>query len=637
MCGIVGFINFEKELTLNDLRRATSKLAHRGPDDEGYFYYNSKSSFTLVGDNSNKFCKDKFPHIESKLSYSPKIALAHRRFSILDTSYLGFQPMTSLNDEYALVFNGEIFNYLELKEELKDNYPFKTGTDTEVIIAAYEKWGKDCFSRFNGFWSICLFDKIKNRLILSKDRYNQKQLHYIVKKEFLLFSSEIKPLLDYLEDYSIDYEAAHLYLGYDRRDTLRPSLFKGINNVDGGSIIEVCLNSNNIVHEKYYNLPIAGSLNLTENEALQNLDSLIHNAVKLRLRSDVPLEANLSGGLDSSAIVAYASKILGAKNLTTHTFDYINANNLSEGHAADKIAKYCEANHKIIIFNPDEIWSSLDKYIKIIEEPVHSMAPFVQWEGWKRIAQEGYKVILHGSANDELMMGYSYLTQIEDINNIKRLKLPLRIQSRSIFYPRNMARLVKWGFKGYYFNSWNKPTYNKDIFRADFLLQTKAIEKDILDLLKSSSTGDLRRLNDFQKLRIPYWNNAMDKSMMSIPIEVRFPFLDYKLVDFALQLPSSMHYKNGWTKYLLRKLLNDKIPKKIVWKKDKVGFSVPKDNWINNHSEYYEQRIFNNSAIEQIFDIDKLRTGWNQIEINQKWRIINFAIWSELFDLKTLS
>ena len=126
----------------------------------------------------------------------------------------------------------------------------------------------------------------------------------------------------------------------------------------------------------------------------------------------------------------------------------------------------------------------------------------------------------------------------------------------------------------------------------------------------------------------------MDKSMMSIPIEVRFPFLDYKLVDFALQLPSSMHYKNGWPKYLLRKLLNDKIPKKIVWKKDKVGFSVPKDNWINNHSKYYEERIFNNSAIEQIFDIDKLRTAWNQIEINQKWRIINFAIWSELFDLK---
>ena len=637
MCGIVGFINFRKGLTLYDLKVANSKIAHRGPDDEGYYYSDSDFSSVLVGDDSNNFVKNKYPKIKNLYSISPKIGIAHRRFSIIDTSHLGFQPMLSENQEHILVFNGEIYNYLELREQLKSTYSFKTSTDTEVILAAYQRWGDKCFKKFNGFWSICLVDKKNNNVILSKDRYNQKQLHYIITNQYLFFSSEIKPLLSHIKNKSIDYEATQLYLGYDRKDTLRPCLFSGVNNVKGGTIMNICLNSNKVSHEKYYSLPKAGSLDLSEKDVLQRLDSLIYNAVKLRLRSDVPLEANLSGGLDSSAIVAYASKILGQNKLTTHTFDYKNSTSLSESLPAKHIADYCKVKHEIITFNPDDIWPSLDKYVKIIEEPVHSMAPFVQWEGWKKIANQGYKVILHGSANDELMMGYSYLTQIEDIHRIQNLIFPSRMQSRSIFYPKNIARLVKWFIKGYFFNSWNKPNYNNELYKNDFLKKTINVEKDLLNLLRLSSSGDLRRFNDIQTLRIPYWNNAMDKSMMSIPVEVRFPFLDYELVDFAIQVPSTLHYNKGWSKYLLRKLLHDKIPNNIVWKKDKIGFTVPKNNWINNHSAYYLDRIFDNQVINQIFDVDVLKINWGRLEINQKWRIINFAIWNELFELNTLN
>ncbi len=636
MCGIVGFVNFKNTLKLHDLKVANSKIAHRGPDDEGYYYSDEDSSSILVGDDSNNYCKEKYQNIENRYSISPKIGIAHRRFSIINTSHQGFQPMISENQEYILVFNGEIFNYLELKEELKDSYSFTTNTDTEVILAAYKKWGDECFSKFNGFWSICIVDRKKEKVILSKDRFNQKQLHYIITEDYIFFSSEIKPLLHHLTNRSIDYEAAQLYLAYDRRDTLKPSLFKSINNLEGGTLLKICLINNKLSHKTYYSLPKPGTLELSEREILQELDNKLYNAVKIRLRSDVPLEANLSGGLDSSAIVAYASKLLGENKLTTHTFDYSNTKSLSESLPAKQIADYCKAKHSTIIFNPNEIWSSLDNYVKIIEEPVHSMAPFVQWEGWHRIAQEGYKVVLHGSANDELMMGYSYLTQIQDIYNIKHLRLPSAIQSKSIFHPKNLGRIVKWGLKGYYFNNWNKPSYNKKIYRSDFIDSTKIVENEILNLLKSSN-GDSRRYNDFQKLRIPYWNNAMDKSMMSIPVEVRFPFLDYELVDFAMQVPSSMHYKNGWSKYLLRKLLDGKIPNEITWKKDKVGFSVPKNDWINNTSLLLNDRIFENQAVQQIYNIDALRSQWDHLEINQKWRIINFAIWSELFELNNLN
>jgi len=639
MCGISGFLNTVNPKANVELVNLNNRISHRGPDDEGFFIIDTENrKKMLLGEASDRRLFDHFPNINEFKEKKSILGLGHRRFSILDMSVKGHQPM--LDEENAMVFNGEVYNYIELKKELRDKfgYEFTTSTDTEVILKAYRAWGKSCFEKFNGFWAIAIYDAKDNELILSRDRFGQKPLYYINKDEGIYFSSEIRPLIELLPEKKVNLSAAYNYLLHDRRDSFEPSLFEGIKDLERGTYRVIKISSNESKDYRYWSYPEVEKQNRKLDDIVEELDSLIRKSVELRLRCDVPFEANLSGGLDSGAIVAYASSILQQRGeqLTTHTFDYKNNVSLRETEPAALIANYCNTKHNVIQFDADETWEQLDKLILNIEEPVHSMASYVQWLGWNNIAKEGYKVILHGSSNDELMLGYSYLAQIEDISRLRRLNIPLRMQSDSILYYKNIGRIIKWGLKGKYWKKnykWKNNHPETSPFKNSFLNENTTNFNKINEVLTNSNTGDLRRLKDFELLRIPYWNNFMDKSMMSIPIEVRSPFLDVDLVDFCFRISSSYHYKNGYTKYLLRKAINDKLPKEIVWNKRKKGFTVPKSEWLKGKIKFYDE-VFDNKELSEIVNLDDFRNNFDELNVDIKWRIINFSKWLDIFKVK---
>lgn len=644
MCGIAGIVSRNCNINVEDLKMMSSSMSHRGPDDEGFYILRKNYSFgsEFTGkDSSNKISN--IPGLDSISTFEDiKMGLIHRRFSIIDTSILGHQPMISKNRGVSLTFNGEIFNYIELKKELKKlGYTFSSDSDTEVVLNSYIEWGLNCFNKFNGFWAIAIHDSNKNKIVLSRDRFGQKPLYYYEKNDNFYFSSEIKTLRSVnTEINKVDYKSAFLYLFHDRRDSLTPSMFFGVRSIPPSSTMTIDLVTWKKNLTKYWDYPEVDDAysNKSEQELASELNDLISDAVRLRLRADVPVAANLSGGLDSASIVYHASNFLNKfeKRLTTHTFDYKESNKLSEKKEAKIIAESCNSNHEVLYFNSEDIWSNLDTLVEKLEEPVHSPAAYIQWQAWDKIAKMGYKVVLHGSANDELMMGYSYFAEIMDKFQLNKFNIPFRMQGNSIFYYKNILRIFKWILKGEIFFKKNK-THNKNykIFNSEFLEQNCQIDREINRIIKSSDTGEKRRLSDFKYLRIPFWNNFMDKSMMSIPLEVRLPFLDKNIVEFCFKNHNKIFYNNGWSKYLLRLSVNGKLPDKIVWNNRKKGFTSPTKSWLIKNKSYNINLISKNKKqLKKIINLKYIISNYDKINTNVMWRIINFTLWIEKFKLK---
>lgn len=642
MCGITGIIDFDESGKPEEILQMNNLIKHRGPDDEGYFLFNKKGDKVLCsGNDSIDEVKQTQINVLEKSHQQFSVLLGHRRFSIIDPSFLGHQPFIEAEGHYSLIFNGEIFNYIEIKDSLKSlGHKFKSDSDTEVLLKAYIQWGVKCFELFNGFWAIAILDCKKNSIILSRDRFGIKPLYIYKQKRRIYFSSEIKAIFPFYMEKDVEREAVYMYLVHDRKDSMHDSLWRNIKQVPSAHYVEICLETGREIYTRYWDYPVR---RLEESEvdlesSIDELNSLLEDSVRLRLRSDVPIEANLSGGLDSSSIVYHASKILRKydKRLTVHTIRYNNDLALDESKKAKEIANSLDIDYKEIVLNADDVWKNLDQLIYNLEEPVHSAAFYVQWLAWKQIAKEGYKVILHGSANDELMMGYSYLSQIHDLNRLNKFDIPLRMQSRHTLYPKNVARIIKWILQKK-INLIGHPildsalNYNSKAFNKDFLVSTSEIEKEYNTKYSLwNSTASNRISADWNNLRIPFWVNIMDKSMMSIPIEVRMPFMDYRLVEFAFKQPISYHYHNGWTKYLLRKSVSGKLPSEIVWQKDKIGFTVPKRKWIFDNIKNIESIIKNGSA-EDYIDADYVTSNLESIDIDTLWRIINFIKWKNLF------
>lgn len=644
MCGITGILTFHRRLPLEDLIKASEGIKHRGPDDEGYYViHNSKlKGVEYKGDLSIEDFQE-FDHVKQAKEDFFQFGVAHRRFSILDTSSLGHQPMLSNEKDIILTFNGEIFNFVELRDELLSlGYTFKSSSDTEVVLFAYKEWGVECFDKFNGFWSIAILDLQKNLCLLSRDRFGQKPLYYFENDGAFYFSSEIASLrLVCPEINEVDRKSAYMYLYHDRKDSITSSMYKGLQSLEPCFYMTIDLNNGEKLKKRYWDYPSIDPTNAKKSiEALsEELSEKIRDSIKIRLRSDVPVAANLSGGLDSATIVLHASELLkqSGKKLTTHTFEYKDNRKLSEKREANIIAKHCDTDHEVLLFDSGDVWKDLNELVKRLEEPVHSPAAYIQWLAWKKIADKGYKVILHGSANDELMMGYSYFAEIEDKYTMSKGKLPLRMQGNSIFYYRNILRVCKWVLKReVLFKSElkSKEHPKNEAFNYEFLSSNADNYNEILTMLKDANNGVKRRLADFRFLRIPFWNNFMDKSMMSIPIEVRLPFLDKNVVEFCFKNSSKVFYRKGWTKFLLRNSLKQSLPAKIVWNNRKKGFTSPTSTWLIQNKKTNLKLLKSNSDLEKFVNIDYLEENYDNLNHNLVWRIVNFAIWIDVCKVK---
>lgn len=398
MCGISGIINFNDRIVKeNDIQNMMHIMKHRGPDDDGVFIDQS-------------------------------VGLGFVRLSILDLSSAGHQPMLSHDKRYVIVFNGEVYNYLEIREELEHKYSFRSGTDTEVILAAYEEWGEDCLNKFNGMFAIAIFDRETRELFVARDRFGIKPFYYYVDSERFIFASEIKSLLPLIENIQANDEIIYDYLLFNRTDHSQATFFKGIRKLQHGSWLK--LRDKNFTQKRWYNL--YDKLKYGQELTPDQYRKLFQDSLRLRLRADVPIGVSLSGGLDSSSIVAALIEDFKLDGLNTFSAVF-GMNETSD--ESEYIDEFRPIVKNMFFTSPDStsFFKDFKIFIDAHNEPVPDTGPYVQYKVME-LASNNVTVTLDGQGADEQLAGYHYFYGSYYIELVKQFKL-------GIFFRENFQYL----------------------------------------------------------------------------------------------------------------------------------------------------------------------------------------------------
>ncbi len=581
MCAIFGFIGFRDDKLLQDMGQC---LAHRGPDDQ------------------NEFTND-------------RVSLGYRRLSVIDVAK-SFQPLYNEDKSIVLLFNGEIYNFSDLRSKLK-SHKFKTDGDGEIIIHWYEKYGPAGFAKLNGMFAISLYDIKKQKIYLIRDHFGIKPLYYFIFKHQLIYASEIKAILKKIIPQPND-QVIQKYLLTRNHDDTEETFFKNIKRVPSASYLEWDLKTNKYQIKKFWRLRYSDHVqNLASREELltKRFKDLFLDSVKLRQISEVPVGTALSGGLDSSAIVCITP------NLKTFSAVFPYQINNEEKYIDEVVQKTGVTAFKVYP-KVNEFWQEIEKLIYHQDEPMISTGPYAQWKVMEKAHAEGIKVIIDGQGADEMLAGYIpyYFAYFKELLKSKKFSVLLKevILSFDILWP-----LIKEGFK--------KKVKAESLFTfAGLNPATHPAVQDatLLERLKK----------DFFKNSLPALLRYEDKNSMGFSIESRVPVLDYRLVEFVFSLPSNFIIRNGWNKWLMRQALKDLLPAKIVNRRWKVGFSTPEVSWLR-HSADKIREIFNSPSFNArpYFNHAKIREEFEKFvrgEIDDSmvfWRIINLELWLKIF------
>ncbi|WP_052188203.1 asparagine synthase (glutamine-hydrolyzing) [Cellulophaga sp. Hel_I_12] len=599
MCGISGIILKDKSfVNKNDLIKMNNCIKHRGPDGEG-FYYNGNLGF------------------------------GHRRLSIIDLTDLGAQPM-EYNEDYIMTYNGEVYNYLEIRGALqKLGYLFRSESDTEVILAAYKEWGEKCVDHFNGMWAFAIFDKKRNVVFCSRDRFGVKPFYYYNKNNAFYFGSEIKQLLTQINNPKVNKQILfdYLYLGYHHHSD--DTFFEEVTSLTPGFNLTYELTDNTFKIERYYSLKINeeyAKLSFQQAELL--FRETIDNSIKLRLRSDVKVGTCLSGGMDSSYIAATAAKAYKAeKKFTAITAKSIEKET-DESYFAKKVVEHCNLDWKIVEPEINDFFKFVDEVIETQEEPFGSPSIIMQYFVMKKAKEEGCIVLLDGQGGDEALLGYdryysAYLNQKKGLFN--KIKGALEISKKSKL---SITEVLAYNF---YFNN-AKIRALRQLKRYGFVKKEykKFMNNELLKKL-SAVNKDIHQLQEFEitKVQLQKLLKYEDRNSMKFSIETRVPFVDYKVVELAFSLPFSYKMHEGWSKYILRKVAQEKLPDEIVWRKNKFGFESPNKKWLENKQSFIE-KIKKSKFMNEFIETDKLPDTIDDISL---WKLYNITLWSEKFNV----
>ncbi len=600
MCGIAGIVNLSGAAVADvNIRTMTDAAAHRGPD--GFGYYHDKH-----------------------------LALGHRRLSILDLSPAGAQPM-HFSDRYVIVFNGEIYNYIEVRELLQiKGYQFKSGSDTEVILAAYDCWKDDCVTYFNGMWAFCLYDKLNNRLFCSRDRFGVKPFYYSLTKTTFRFGSEIKQILADGRSSVVNMNVLANYLILGMEDYNEESFFKDIYKLLPAHNLIFNLKSNTFETVKYYSIttnPEIDSLNLDDSTDLFLKE--LSRSVAYRLRSDVKVGTCLSGGLDSSTIAALASQLYvqeASNKFTAITATSTDSAN-DETNYAKAVATKSDLNWITTTPSTTDFLNSIDEVVRTQEEPFGSPSVFMQYFVMKKAAEIGCPVLLDGQGGDETLLGYaryypSYLMSLSGINKLKGW----------INSFENSGQSKMQILKSYFYFTSASVRMKRQLRRSGFLKQSflTLLDKSLISKLADTYNA-IRTLQEFELTtsQLPHLLRYEDKNSMHFSIETRLPFLDYKLVELSLSLNNNYKIRDGYSKYILRKSSEGILPEEITWRKNKIGFEAPTAVWLKENGFMYEAIRKSNLLSSIMNSVPNLNSDPILL-----WRLYNVAKWEEVFDVK---
>jgi asparagine synthase (glutamine-hydrolysing) len=627
MCGICGIYNRDgRPVVPEKLEKMMAVIAHRGPDGQG-FYVNGE------------------------------IGLGHRRLSIIDLGG-GAQPMTNEDDTLQMIFNGEIYNYVELTEELKSHgHKFKTHSDTEVILHAYEQWGHDCVGHFNGIFAFALWDIPKQQLFLARDHLGVKPLYYVELGEQFLFGSEIKTLLSD-PDCPRQVDLNSLSEFFSLRYVPSPgTMFQKIKKLPPGHWMTV--DSSKVQIQRYWNWTPNLRTRVNEGELLEEYRSLVEDAVRIQMRSDVPVGLFLSSGIDSGCLLALMSGLSG-KPIRTFTIGFEQGEAHNETDDARSLAKQFGADHDEMMVSPKDYTNYFERYMWDLEEPVGNETS-VAFYFVSLIAGRKVKVVLSGQGADEPWAGYhryigvklsglysklpSMLTKGLVPGLIDRYAKNERLRRGAVSLQESdvLTRFVKiYSFfntemKSQLFQPWVKEQISCDGQEAREALSRLHSDVKNLDPLTQMLYIDTRANLPDDLLMVG------DKTSMANSLESRVPFLDYRLVEFIESLPNNLKLRGFQGKYLHKKAIEKWLPRNVVHRKKK-GFDNPIDQWLRGSMKHFvkECLLSDSSGVGQFFEKKYLRTLIEEHEAGRHnhlrhiYLLIAFELWYQQFITKPI-
>jgi asparagine synthase (glutamine-hydrolysing) len=541
MCGIFFSIGFE-----NLPSQVIDSVAHRGPDGRGW----------------NEFTSPQGP-----------VVMAHRRLAIVDLSEDGHQPMASQDGRYWVTYNGEIYNYLEIREELKEvGYTFKTQTDTEVLLKSYLHWGPDCLNKFNGMFAFVIWDDKEKKAFAARDRFGVKPLYYYQQGKKIAFASEIKQV-KHVPGWSsiLNQELASFYKSQRYCDHSHKTLYHRVFQVLPGHL--ATLESGNLILSQWYNLKDHRcELTLSDSQACEQFKALLCDAIRVRLRSDVPVGACLSGGLDSSSIVSMMRYT--HPDLAIQTFSAV-----FPGHSVDE-SFYIDGlvNEKNLINHKN--YPSYDHFLSCVDDLLyHQDLPFggtsiyAQWMTFQSARLNNVTVLLDGQGADESLLGYPGMLNGVIFEYAKKLKL------------KELVSFFKW-----------QSDYNTQSLKKVCVLGVQqrfsALYKAVLGVTGRTVHDSLPSIKSLQDMSLYYFSSTLqsllryeDRNSMAFSTESRLPFLDYRLVEFIHSLPTVQKFRNTQTKWVLRQSMRGINRDDILERRDKIGFATPEKKWEKEHPE----------------------------------------------------
>ena len=632
MCGIAGIYD-KNGVTKTDAVLMSHILQHRGPDDEGFLLANEDAVKTFRGNDTIKTLSD-IEHVEES-DFQANLILLHRRLSIIDVSANGHQPMCAENDNFSIVFNGEIYNYKEIRSVLQQKgYVFQSESDTEVVLNAFIEWGATCVTQFVGMWAFAIYQHDEKKLFLSRDRFGIKPLYLYKTAGFFAFASEIKALLPLAKvDKSISDENLGSYLAYGTTHQPYQNLYKNIIDIEPGFNYEIDLSDLSIKKQNYFSLGNAiDTLTNTQN-LTQQFEELFNDSIALHLRSDVEIGSCLSGGLDSSAIVHYAAQQLGDKKMQTFTAAYKNKT-VDESNYAKIVANSLKnVTDHYTYPNAATFLKDLDKIIYHQDLPIGSTSIFAQWEVMKSANQHQVKVLLDGQGADEILGGYYNFAGLQLIELLKRMKF-IQFFKQYYLLRKNFTPAVKMAVlrAAYYYLPEKLQQKLRATERHSYaFIKEKSLKELSLEVPKRGGKTFSQHTNLSIQFGMYELLRYEDRNSMAFSIESRVPFLDHRLVNFIRALPTNEKINGGWTKLILRKILDNKLPSEIVWRKDKKGFVTPQQEWKNEIMNTLTKEL-KELKTPDIIDKDYLLKLCNQdfsnaTHLSEFWRVYSVIKW----------
>lgn len=631
MCGICGFVRYNDVAPASTLKKMTDAIRHRGPDDEGYLTVNVDNELlSYSGEDSVAAVKKAYPHIND--GGSTNIGLGFRRLSILDLSYHGHQPMVRSDKQLAITFNGEIYNYKELRAVLQQaGYTFYSESDTEVILHGYHYWGGDVVKQLNGMFAFAIYDSVNKNLFIARDRLGIKPLFYNFSQEGFTWASEIKSVLraNWIKP-GINWQG--LFGNYQLQTTPSPdTCFEGIHSLEPGSYIEVHISRKTFQKGTYWQIPVGKTpISINREEAASVLNGKLQRIVSLQLRSDVPVTSLMSGGIDSTTLTAICAQQHSGFHCYSLGFD-------GSGKGADELpqaiamAKMLGIHQHVHEIHSADIINDLDRSLRHFEEPYVNLEPGIAASQY--LHQQGYKVVMNGLGADEVFGGYAHYLDYQ--NWLRRRKL-FFIEALVPSVGDKLKKIKSYSgldtILKYFVNSrlGMKKYEIKELTGRPF---TPIGDKQ--DIWHGESLDNVPESLFYYDLKYYIGSHHVyrdDLSGMRHSVEMRYPYLDHELIEWVATLPVGIRYSKTVTKPLLKD-----VAKKYITKENllmpKKGFNLPLDEWMNKDDaiQNYARTQLDNLRKRGLFNEALVERWWKKrnegVYFSKIWQLVTTEVW----------